>query len=156
MPSTFFLYPGTIFVTSEPEIISTILGSCVSVCFFDAALKIGGMNHFMLPLWNGAGLASPKYGNIAIEKLLEKMISFGSKKHNLQAKIFGGSEILSNGNSLFSVGKRNIEVAHQLIEDYGIMVKSSHVGGKTGRKIRFNTATGEVIMSFIQPGNIFQ
>jgi len=110
----------------------------------------------MLPLWNGAGLASPKYGNIAIEKLLEKMISFGSKKHNLQAKIFGGSEILSNGNSLFSVGKRNIEVAHQLIEDYGIMVKSSHVGGKTGRKIRFNTATGEVIMSFIQPGNIFQ
>jgi len=48
----------------------------------------------MLPLWNGEGLASPKYGNIAIEKLIERMLYLGSRKANLQAKIFGGGEVI--------------------------------------------------------------
>ena len=66
-----------LFANITPTVVTTILGSCVSVCFSDPVMKMGGINHYMLPYWNGQGLASPKFGNIAIEKLLEKMISMG-------------------------------------------------------------------------------
>ena len=89
-----FLYPSAIFASPEPYVIKTILGSCVAVCFWDRVLKIGGMCHYMLPFWNGEGLASPKYGNIAIEKLLEKMYALGSNRFNIVAKVFGGGEII--------------------------------------------------------------
>ena len=69
-----FLYPSALFASREPYIVNTILGSCVAVCLYDVKLQIGGINHYMLPFWNGQGLASPKFGNIAISKLLEKMI----------------------------------------------------------------------------------
>ncbi len=95
-----FLYPGTLFASKNSYQIITILGSCVAVCLWDSVQEIGGMNHFLLPLWNGHGLASPKYGNIAMEKLIDKMISIGSKKRNLQAKVFGGSNVLSFSGSV--------------------------------------------------------
>ena len=70
-----FLYPGAIYISPEPTLITTILGSCVAICLYDPILQIGGMNHYMLPLWNGQGLASPRYGNIAIEKLITNLES---------------------------------------------------------------------------------
>ncbi len=147
--STHYLYPATLCASQKPLIIHTILGSCVAVCLYDPVLKFGGMNHFMLPLWNGNGLASPKYGNIAIDKLIEKLILFGSMKNSLKAKVFGGSDILSHNKNIFNIGERNIEIARKLLEDYKITISSSNVGGNKGRKIRFNTFTGEVIMSWI-------
>jgi chemotaxis protein CheD len=93
--STHFLYPSALFASRERHKVSTILGSCVAVCLYDPIAQIGGINHFMLPFWNGQGLASPKYGNIAIERLVEKMISLGCKKNNLKAKVFGGGETSS-------------------------------------------------------------
>ncbi|HEX2974864.1 MAG TPA: chemotaxis protein CheD, partial [Bacteroidales bacterium] len=60
-PASHFLYPSTLFVSREPVIVNTILGSCVAVCLYDTLLKYGGINHYMLPLWNGQGLASPKF-----------------------------------------------------------------------------------------------
>ena len=72
--SKIFIYPGNLEVSVKPIMFTTILGSCVAVCIWDNKLKFGGMNHFMLPLWNGEGLASPKYGNIAIDKLVKKML----------------------------------------------------------------------------------
>ena len=68
-----YLYPSALFAEKEQYMVDTILGSCVAVCLFDTKLKIGGINHYMLPLWNGNGLASPKFGNIATEKLIEKI-----------------------------------------------------------------------------------
>ena len=68
-----YLYPSALFAEKTPFMVDTVLGSCVAVCLFDNQLKIGGINHYMLPFWNGNGLASPKYGNIATEKLVEKM-----------------------------------------------------------------------------------
>ena len=85
-----FLFPGTIFADPGEFQISTVLGSCVALCLWDSVAKIGGMNHYMLPFWNGEGLATPKYGNIAIEKLLSRMLRLGCRKENLVAKIFGG------------------------------------------------------------------
>lgn len=151
--SIYYLYPSTLYVSASPVIINTVLGSCVAVCFYDPVLKIGGMNHFMLPVWSGSGLASPKFGNIAIEKLLEKMQSSGSLKYNLKAKIFGGSDILSTYRSLFNIGERNIELAREMLLEFNVPIISSSVGGKLGRKIKFNTHTGEVSLSYISNNN---
>jgi chemotaxis protein CheD len=144
-----FLYPAAIFFSEKPYLIHTILGSCVSLCLYDPVLRIGGMNHFMLPLWNGQGLASPRYGNIAIEKLVEKLLVTGSHKFNLKAKIFGGAEVISTNASQFHIGKRNVQIARQLLEEQSIPIISSSTGGKLGRKIIFHTQTGEVIQRFI-------
>jgi chemotaxis protein CheD len=126
-----------------------LLGSCVAVCLHDPFLQIGGINHFMLPLWNGQGLASPRYGNIAIQRLIDKMIAFGSNKKNIRAKIFGGGEVLTTNINQFHIGDRNIIIAKEILEEAKIPITGSSVGGKFGRKIIFFTHTGEVLHRFI-------
>lgn len=128
-------------------LIDTVLGSCVSVCLYDTETKIGGMNHFMLPFWNGDGLASPKFGNIATEKLIEKLISQGAKRDYLIAKLFGGANQIKG---ISDVGLRNIEIARKILRDQGVDVVAESVGGEVGRKILFNTGTGEVFMKFLK------
>jgi chemotaxis protein CheD len=145
----YFLYPGTLFVTNKPYYITTLLGSCVAVCLFDQRLKIGGMNHFLLPNWDGKGLASPKYGNIAIDQLIEKMERLGSRKRDLISKNFGGANVLGNNSNVFQIGERNIKIAGDLLEEHGIIMKAASTGGLLGRKIIFNTFTGEVRMKYI-------
>lgn len=144
-----FLYPAALYASKEPYLINTILGSCVAVCIWDPVLKIGGMNHFMLPFWNGQGLASPKYGNIAIEKLIQKMISYGSNQKRLIAKVFGGGEVIDVQHNNFNIGLRNIEIAFTSLKEFNIPIQAKSVGGKNGRKIQFNTLTGEVKMKLI-------
>ncbi|MCT4637978.1 MAG: chemotaxis protein CheD [Bacteroidales bacterium] len=145
-----YLYPSTIFVGIEPTQISTILGSCVAVCLWDKKREIGGMNHFLLPYWNGDGLASPKYGNIAIEKLIDKISSTGSRKKDIVAKVFGGSEMFDTKNFSFNIGLRNIDLARKIITELNIPIVAESVGGKRGRRIIFNTYTGEVRLKLIQ------
>ncbi len=145
-----FLFPGTLFASDIPFEVSTILGSCVALCLWDRRLKSGGINHYLLPLWNGRGLRSPKYGNIAIKKLIEKMMMIGSDKGDLQAKIFGGASVLGNRNdSTHSIGQQNIIIVKDLLEEYRIPIISSHVGGTTGRKVHYYTDTGTVLMKMI-------
>ncbi|MDG5799395.1 chemotaxis protein CheD [Marinilabiliaceae bacterium ANBcel2] len=144
-----FLYPSTLFTNREPYMVKTILGSCVAICLWDKKAKIGGINHYMLPTWNGNDLASPKYGNIAIEKLIDKMIQLGCKRENMQAKIFGGGDLISQTNSSMLIGERNIRIARMILEDKKIPVVASSTGGKKGRKILFFTDTGEVRHKFI-------
>lgn len=126
--------------------VTTVLGSCVSVCLWDSKLKIGGINHYMLPLWNGEGLATPKYGNIAINKLYEKMLSFGCKHSSLKAKMFGGGEVLAVRNAVLNVGERNILLAIDMLKSMKIQIISQDVGGRSGRKLLFNTHTGNVLL----------
>jgi len=149
-----FLYPAALFAPREPHIINTILGSCVGVCFHDPTMNIGGMAHYMLPLWNGEGLASPKYGNIAIERLLEKLKSFGSKKYNIKAKIFGGGEVIESHAPYFYIGQRNIEIAEEMLGDMKIPIVASSTSGKMGRKLIFNTYTGEVRQRYVKRQNL--
>ncbi len=148
--STHFLYPAALFASKTSHRVSTILGSCVAVCLFDPVLQIGGINHFMLPFWNGQGLASPKYGNIAIERLLEKMLSLGSQKKNLKAKVFGGGEVIETNISQFHIGERNIQIALEILDELKIPVVAKSLGGKLGRKIEYNTGTGEVKQKYIE------
>ena len=145
-PNKHFLFPGTLFAEPHEFQISTVLGSCVSVCLWDCIAGIGGMNHYMLPLWNGEGLATPKYGNIAIEKLLTRMYKMGCRKEHLTAKVFGGANVTGTGNEIFMIGDRNIMLAFQMLEDFCIPVKASDVGGHVGRKVIMNTATGVVMV----------
>ncbi|MEJ5315488.1 MAG: chemotaxis protein CheD [Tenuifilum sp.] len=145
-----YLYPASLFADKEPHVVTTILGSCVAVCLYDSVLNQGGINHYMLPLWNGQGLASPRYGNIAIERLIERMVSLGSKKENLKAKVFGGGEVLETNLDNFHIGQRNIAIALELLAEHGIPIIAKSVGGNQGRKIEYNTATGEVRHKFIQ------
>ncbi|MCG6551904.1 MAG: chemotaxis protein CheD [Candidatus Magnetominusculus sp. LBB02] len=144
-----FLYPGTLYADKEPSAVTTILGSCVGVCFWDEILKIGGINHYLLPLWNGEGLPSPKYGNIAITKLLEKMLSLGSQKRNLKAKVFGGAALMAQSSGLLNVGERNILIAEDVLAEEGIKIISSDVGGNEGRKMIFRSDTGGVMLKKI-------
>ncbi len=145
-----FLYPASICVPEKPAIITTILGSCVAVCFYDCKVQIGGINHYMLPLWNGQGLASPKFGNIAIEKLLDKLLQAGAIKSNIIAKVFGGGEVLATLNNHFNVGERNIDIAKQMLSRLNIPIMAQSTGGKLGRKILFNTNTGEVVQKYVK------
>ena len=145
-----FLYPSSLFVSKEPYLVKTILGSCVAICIWDKRLKIGGLNHYMLPTWNGNDLASPKYGNIAIDKLIEKMVFFGSRVEDLQAKVFGGGEMMDTGKRKMLIGERNIRIAKLMLEERKIPIIASGTGGKLGRKILFFTDTGEVRHKFLE------
>lgn len=96
-------------------------------------------------------MASPKYGNIAIDKLIEKMKSMGSRIEDIQAKVFGGGELLDvgGGKSSTMIGERNIMIARLMLEERKIPVVGSSTGGKRGRKILFFTDTGEVRHKFL-------
>ena len=151
--SNYYLFPASLFITKEPYLINTILGSCVSVCLWDNEMGYGGINHFMLPLWNGKGLASPKYGNIAIQKLYEKMLEIGCNKKNLQAKVFGGADILQSTYNHFNIGERNIEIAKDYLRELNIPIAAISVGGVNGRKIIFDSRKGSVIQRYIEKSN---
>ncbi|HVD97476.1 MAG TPA: chemotaxis protein CheD [Cytophagaceae bacterium] len=149
----YYLHPCGLFMDKRPHQVTTILGTCVAVCLWDQQLKIGGINHYMLPLWNGEGLASPKYGNIAIEKLLHKMEHAGSQRKNIVAKIFGGKEENNpNGNNYFQIGERNAEIALGILAEEKIKIIAQSLGGFSGRKLQFFTDTGEVYMNFLKAG----
>jgi chemotaxis protein CheD len=144
-----FLYASTIHVMNGEGIIQTVLGSCIAVCIWDKVRKTGGMNHYMLPLWDGKGLSSPKFGNVAVPKLIDKLLATGSMKENLVAKVFGGADLLQFEHGNFRIGKRNIEVAWEILNQAGIPIVSHHVGGRSGRKIYFNVREGSVHMKLL-------
>jgi chemotaxis protein CheD len=104
----------------------------------------------MLPTWNGMELASPKYGNIAIERLVEKMLQLGSKQSNLVAKVFGGGEVIAFSSNIMHIGQRNIMVAEEMLEERRIPIIGRSTGGNSGRKIIYNTKTGEVLQAYIK------
>ena len=144
-----FLFPSTIFVEPMPHHVLTILGSCIAVCLYDERLKYGGINHYMLPWWNGNVMPTPKYGDVAIERLIEKMVSLGSYQEDLVAKIFGGAHQHTAVESGLGVGDRNIVTAEKILNMEGIPIISRNTGGDRGRRIVFHTHTNQVFMKFL-------
>lgn len=145
-----FLFPGTLYASREECRITTVLGSCVAVCLWDQIYGGGGMNHFMLPLWNGEGLPTPKYGNIAMERLLERVLALGCNRSYLVAKVFGGANINETTNGAFLIGDRNTTLALQTLKEWRIEVVAADLGGRLGRKIVMNTLNGEVLVGKAQ------
>jgi chemotaxis protein CheD len=144
-----YLFPSDIYVSKAPSIVTTVLGSCVSVCLWDYVRKIGGINHYLLPQWNGEDEAMPKYGDVAIEQLINKMLTHGCRKADMQAKVFGGSEQIVTSGVGYKIGYHNSQIASKLMKEYGIPVVGYSVNGNRGRRIQFLTHTGEVYLKFL-------
>lgn len=146
-----YIHSGQLYVAVRPSIIQTVLGSCVAVCLYDARMQISGMNHYLLPLWNNEGLASPKYGNIAIIKLIEAMEAVGCQRKDMIAKIFGGASPNNfDASKNILVGEKNIQIAHNILHETRIKITASDLGGNRGRKLSLESNTGRVIMKYVQ------
>jgi chemotaxis protein CheD len=137
----YFLYPGQVFVTSDPITISTILGSCAAVCLWDRHKRAGGMNHYLLPEGVDEGPNRLRYGNVANQELLNQVLALGCEVRNMQAKIFGGSSAFG-ANPSQSVGSRNVELAEKFLRAAGIRVVEKEVSGKRGRRLAFQISDG--------------
>lgn len=151
-----FIHVGQIHVDRAPYAISTVLGSCVAVCVYDTTLRIGGMKHYLLPFWNGNGLQTPKFGNIAIPKLIETMITKGSSAKTMEAKIFGGAMMNMGSCEALMIGQKNILVAKEILKEYKIRIVAEDVGGKNGRKIQFDLERGKILLKYASVTNITQ
>ncbi len=130
--------------TQQP--LSTLLGSCVAVCLFDPQLKIGGLNHFMLPDMGRSkhgDVDSMLSGNFAMEALLNALLTKGAKKVRLQAKAFGGGTIIDTDGGSLSIGMRNANFAKEWLSREGIALHSSDFLGPWSRKIIFLPSNGE-------------
>jgi len=133
------------------EVISTILGSCVAVCLWDEAAKIGGMNHILLPAHSDAagrsGLdESAQFGAFAMETLINALIREGAAKSFLRAKVFGGAAVVPG---LSDIGARNSEFALAFLHAEGIPCDGKSLGGTQARHIKFWPQTGQARMRFV-------
>lgn len=143
-----FLHAGQVFVSAEAKSIVLILGSCVGVCIWDEVNAIGGATHFLLPRWDGPGVASPRYGNVAISILVQKLLEAGANRGQLRAKVFGGGCLFDSMRESSSrkeqhLGSRNVEIALEMLTKARIPVVSTVVGVDRGQRIVFRTDTGD-------------
>lgn len=143
--SSHYLHPGHVFVSVDPATVLTILGSCAAVCLWDIRRGAGGMNHFLLPHRVGGDLASPRYGNVAVVRLVQGLLDLGSNPEDLRAKLFGGAAVLPRARERRrSLGAQNAAVARELLEERKIPVVAEDVGGTRGRRVIFSTSDGAV------------
>jgi chemotaxis protein CheD len=137
-----YLHAGQLAAFREPRAISTVLGSCVAVCLWDAATRVGGMNHFLLPHRAGAGETSPRFGNVAMGQLLDAVVRLGARFSHLQAKLFGGASVLGGTRPGDTLGEQNVQLARSLLHAAGIPVVAEDTGGTRGRRLVFHTDDG--------------
>jgi two-component system chemotaxis response regulator CheB len=130
-----FILPGEYFISKQPNIISTLLGSCVAVCLYNPKLKFGGMNHYMLPTSPNKE-RSGKYGDYAIAVLLQFMERTGGL-NGLEAIVSGGANVVSNISTGTQIGQRNIELAREILGRHNIRIIKENVGGLVGLKLHY-------------------
>jgi len=144
------LLPGEYYVTTAGERIATVLGSCVSACVRDRRLGIGGMNHFMLPLdaskgtsaWGGAVSAATRYGNVAMERLINDILKLGGRRESLEVKLVGGGKVLDGMD--IDIGARNIEFVRKYVADEGFSVAGEDLGDIYPRKVHYAPDSGKL------------
>ena len=136
--------PGEYFVSSEDLVIMTVLGSCIAACIWDNKMRIGGMNHFMLPDGDGAD-GSGRYGSYAMELLINEMIKLGARRETMQSKVFGGGAVMA-GFTTMNVGERNTKFVLDYLATERIPVVSQDVLDIHPRKVCFFPVTGKVLV----------
>ncbi|MGD9786417.1 MAG: chemoreceptor glutamine deamidase CheD [Sulfuricellaceae bacterium] len=143
------ILPGEYYVTRRDMLIVTVLGSCVSACIRDRVSGIGGMNHFMLPesgTENGDPLSSSaRYGTYAMEVLINQLIKLGAKRPNLEAKVFGGGNVMRHF-TVHNIGERNAHFALEYLKTEKIRVVAQDLVGIYPRKVYFFPKTGKVLI----------
>jgi chemotaxis protein CheD len=138
--------PGDYYVTKNSnEMLVTILGSCVAVCMRDPVAGVGGMNHFLLAEstsgdWGGVNAAT-RYGNHAMETLINDIIALGGLRNRFEVKIFGGGHVID---SSLAIGRQNVEFAEQYLASEGMAIAAKHVGGFHPRRIHYFPDSGRV------------
>jgi chemotaxis protein CheD len=147
------LLPGEYYYTDKDMLIVTVLGSCVSACIRDRIKGIGGMNHFMLPDpgCEGDSPVSPsmRYGTYAMEILINDLLKAGAKRENLEAKVFGGGNVLK-GFSSINVGERNAQFVHDYLRAEKMRVVAEDLNDIYPRKVYFFPRTGKVLVRKIK------
>jgi chemotaxis protein CheD len=151
------IFPGQYYVTKKEEVLVTILGSCISACIRDRSLGLGGMNHFMLPKkfqdgerntnespWNIAA----RYGNYAMELLINAILRNGGARSALEVKVFGGAQILTH---MRDIGTLNINFIREYLIAEELPILAEDLGGCQPRKILYFPATGKVMVKRISP-----
>jgi chemotaxis protein CheD len=145
----YFLNPGELIFSKKPIVIKTVLGSCVAVCLHDKANKFGGMCHYLLPEANGNEV-STKYGNIAIQTLINKFLNAGSDPKNMEAFIIGGAFIIFSEREIFFIGDRNADIAAQILKKHQIAIRSVNTGGEHGKKVVLNSYTNQCVVQSLE------
>ena len=139
-----YLHPGQLFAADSPTVYSTILGSCASVCLWDPARAIGGMNHFLLPVAGPAEARSTRFAEPAVNQLIERVLSLGARRGSLQAKLFGGACVLEAFVGRDHLGLKNVDAARRALAEHAVPLVAENVGGRRGRKVVFHTVDGVV------------
>lgn len=139
-----YLHPGELWVSAESCEITTILGSCVAACIFDAGAGVGGMTHHLLPHGVAEAGRLGRFGNLAVPELVRRLVALGARPEALRAKLFGGACVLQAfaGTGDGHLGAQNVAAAREALVALGIPVLAEDVGGRTGRRLLFNTAEG--------------
>lgn len=142
------ILPGEFYVTRGEEGVYTTLGSCISACIRDPVRGVGGMNHFMLPATkemaegHAWGSAATRYGNYAMEHLINVILSNGGARERLEVKIFGGGRIIEK--MAVDIGQQNIDFVRDYLKTEGLKVVSEDVGSSFPRIVVYFPATGLV------------
>lgn len=137
---TITVVQGEFAVSSDASsVMSTVLGSCISVCLCDPVTGIGGMNHFLLAMARDGGGGDLKYGVNAMELLINRMLRQGAVRDRMQAKVFGGARMTPHGQD---IGGSNAAFALDFLAQEGIPVSAKSVGGTAARRIQFQPVTG--------------
>ncbi|AWL12102.1 Protein-glutamine glutaminase [Saliniradius amylolyticus] len=147
------ILPGEFYVTHDPQtLIVTVLGSCVSVCLRDPVLGVAGMNHFLLPETNDTDSiisASARYGSYAMELLINHLLKLGAKRDRLEAKVFGGGNVL-RGVTVTNVGQRNVDFTLDFLGNEQIPIVASDLLQQYPRKVYFFPKDGKVLVKKIK------
>ena len=143
------ILPGEYFVHDEDMLIMTTLGSCIAACLYDRNAKVGGMNHFMLP--DGVG-DSGRYGSYAMELLINEMMKRGATRMTMEAKVFGGGQVVS-GMTTMNVGERNTNFVMDYLKTERIPVVSKDVLDVYPRKVCYLPGSGKAMVKRLAPTN---
>jgi chemotaxis protein CheD len=151
------VFPGEYHVTAKPdETLVTILGSCVAACIRDPVTGLGGMNHFMLPQGHSSGWGndpqSTRYGNFAMEKLINELIKQGCSRDRMEIKVFGGGNVIDSISNR-PVGTQNAEFVLHFLEAEGLRCAVQDLGGQYPRRIHYSPATGRVVRRLLGTGD---
>lgn len=134
--------PGEYYVSNEDLVVMTVLGSCIAACIWDGKARTGGMNHFMLPEGeDGSG----RYGSYAMELLINEMLKLGARRETMQAKVFGGGQVMA-GFTTMNVGERNTKFVLDYLATERIPVVSQDVLDIHPRKVCFFPVTGKALV----------
>jgi len=150
------ILPGEYYYTCKDMMIVTVLGSCVSACIRDRITGIGGMNHFMLP--DGGGdidspvSASMRYGTYAMEVLINELLKAGARRENLEAKVFGGGNVL-RGFVAMNVGERNAQFVRNYLRNENIKLLAEDLNDIYPRKVYFFPRSGKVLVKKLRQLN---